>query len=107
MASSSSSSSAAATSPADTRDMVGNLKDAGREGRLSFKKFKEHQLRNEFRDDILKNCQLQVKALAECSKAEGLMVVFRCKEFHNEVNECMAHFGSNDRWEQFKQENSS
>ncbi len=90
-----------------TNDVVGDMKDAGRQGRLSFTKFKEHQLRNEFREDTLENCSLQVKAFSECSKAEGLMVVFRCKEFLTEVNDCMAHYGSKDKWEQYKKENSA
>jgi hypothetical protein len=36
--------------------------------------FAEHQLRNEFKQNSIKKCDLQVKAFADCAKEEGVMV---------------------------------
>jgi len=83
------------------------MKDTGREGRLSFRKFAEHQLRNEFKREAMKKCDLQLKAFADCAKAEGVMVIFRCREFQSAVNECMAVYNSNERWEIYKEEHAA
>lgn len=89
-----------------SNDSVGRMKDTGREGRLSFRKFAEHQLRNEFKEEAMKKCSIQVKAFAECAKAEGVLVVFRCREFQSAVNECLSVYGSNERWELYKKEHA-
>lgn len=83
-------------------DTPGNIKDAGREGRLSFRKFAEHQLRNEFKREAMEKCDIQLKAFADCAKTEGVLVVFRCREFQSAVNECMAVYNSKERWEMYK-----
>jgi hypothetical protein len=83
-------------------DSAGNAKDAGREGRLSFRKFAEHQLRIEFKREAMEKCDLQLKAFADCAKIEGVMVVFRCREFQSAVNECMTVYNSTERWEMYK-----
>ena len=85
---------------------AGSIKDAGREGRLSFRKFAEHQLRREFKEDAIDKCSLQVKAFVECSKEEGLMVVFKCRDFQKEVNDCMAVYNSPEAFEKYKQKHS-
>lgn len=83
---------------------AGQVKDTGREGRLSFRNFAEHQLRNEFKREAMQKCDVQLRAFSECGKAEGLMVVFRCREFKKAVDECMAVYNSSERFELFKQE---
>eukprot|EP00980_Cylindrotheca_fusiformis_P030258 scaffold24613_cov176-Cylindrotheca_fusiformis.AAC.2 len=60
-----------------SNDGPGNMKDLGREGRLSFRK---------------------------CAKEEGVMVVFRCREFQKAVHECMAVYNSPERFEIYKKE---
>ncbi len=81
-----------------------NVKDEGRDGRLSFRKFAETQLRNEFKRDALKRCDLQVGAFAECIQEQGLLAPFRCREFQKDVNECMAVYNSEERFELYKKE---
>ena len=83
-------------------DRPGSMKDAGREARLSFRNFAEHQLRNEFKQEAIKKCDLQVRAFAECAKDEGVFVIFRCRDFQKAVNECMTIYNSTERWEQYK-----
>jgi Cytochrome c oxidase biogenesis protein Cmc1 like len=94
------------SAPGSTAD-VGGIKDAGREGRLSFRKFAEHQLRNEFKQESMKKCELPMKAFADCAKTEGVFVVFRCREFQSAVNECMQVYMSNERWEMYKEEHAA
>jgi Cytochrome c oxidase biogenesis protein Cmc1 like len=94
------------SAPSNSAD-VGGIKDAGREGRLSFRKFAEHQLRNEFKQESMKKCELPMKAFADCAKTEGVFVVFRCREFQSAVNECMQVYMSNDRWEMYKEEHAA
>ena len=83
---------------------AGRVKDTGRDGRLSFRNFAEHQLRNEFKREAMKECNIQLTAFSECAKQEGVMVVFRCREFKKAVDECMSVYNSKERWEVYKRE---
>ena len=94
-------------SPAGNQHDAGTVKDASRQGRLSFRKFAEHQLRNEFKEEAIDKCKLQIKAFAECSKEEGLMVVFRCRDFQKEVNDCMAIYNSKEAFERYKKRHAA
>ena len=85
---------------------AGSIKSDGRDGRLSFRNFAEHQLRKEFKADAMKKCDRQINAFAECAKEEGVMVIFKCRDFQKSVNECMAVYNSNERWEIYKKENA-
>ena len=92
------------SSPANSKDSAGSIKDLGRDGRLSFRNFTEHQLRKEFKQNAMeKECDLPIRAFAECGKEEGLMVVFRCREFQQAANECMAVYNSDERFELYKE----
>ncbi|KAG7351829.1 cytochrome c oxidase biogenesis protein Cmc1 like protein [Nitzschia inconspicua] len=81
-----------------------SVKDDGRDGRLSFRNFAETQLRKEFKAEAMKKCDLQVGTFAECIQEQGLWAPFRCKEFQKDVNECMAVYNSEERFELFKKE---
>jgi len=81
-------------SPAD----AGIVKGTGRESRLSFRNFAENQLRRDFKADAMKKCDLQIAALAECIKDEGLLAPFKCKEYKRHVNECMVVYNSEERF---------
>lgn len=83
---------------------AGEIKDTGREGRLSFRNFAEHQLRNEFKKEAVEKCNLQLQAFSDCAKEEGVMVVFRCREFKKAVDECMMVYNSQERFELYKKE---
>jgi hypothetical protein len=104
---SSSSASSPESSTRSTHPDVGRVKDGSREGRLSFRNFAEHQLRNEFKQQAIEKCDLQVRAFAECGKEEGLMVIVRCRDFQKAVNECLGVYGAKDRFEQYKKEHES
>ena len=81
------------------------MKEAGRDVRLSFRNFAEHQLRREFRHELLSDpskCAIPLKAFAECAKEEGVWVVFNCRDFQRSVNECMSIYNSPQAWEAYK-----
>jgi len=101
------SSSSTASPSINDANYQGIVKDVSRQSRLSFRNFAEHQLRQEFKNDAIEKCQLQVKAFAECGKEEGLMVIFRCQDFYKEVTDCMAYHNSNQRWEIYKKEHEA
>lgn len=77
---------------------AGSMKDTGREGRLSFRQFAKNQLRREFKADAMKKCDLQIGALAQCIKEEGLLAPFKCREIKKDVNECMTVYNSEERF---------
>jgi carboxypeptidase C (cathepsin A) len=81
-----------------------NIKDDGRDSRLSFRNFAEAQLRKEFKAEAMKKCDLQVGALAECIQEQGLWAPFKCREIQKDVNECMTVYNSPERFELFKKE---
>jgi hypothetical protein len=90
--------------PPNDEETKGKIKDYGRDSRLSFRNFAEHQLRKEFKEDAIEKCGLQIKAFAECGKEEGIMVVFRCRDFQASVNECMGIYNSKEAWEKYKKD---
>ena len=87
----------------DDEERKGRIKDYGRESRLSFKNFHEHQLRKEFKELAMEKCSLPIKAFAECSKEQGIMVVFNCREYQKDLNDCMHVYNSPEAFEKYKQ----
>ena len=78
------------------------IKDSGRESRLSFKKFAEHQLRKELKEIALVKCKAQVKAFGDCAKESGLLVVWNCRQKSKDVNACLAIHNSEEEWQKYK-----
>jgi len=83
------------------------VKEYSREGRLSFQKFAEHKLRGEFKAQAMDKCQDSIKAFAECAEKQGLFVVFNCRKFHKEFQECMYEHNSNEAFERYKEEHKN
>jgi hypothetical protein len=83
----------------------GRLKEMGRESRLSFRNFAEHQLRRECKEAAMEICKPQVKAFAECAQEKGLMVVWSCKQLHNDVQDCLTIHNGEEAWERYKEDN--
>ena len=81
------------------------MKDYGRDSRLSFKKFGEHQLRREFKDMAIDKCKTEINAFGKCAQENGLMVVWSCRDFNRKLNACMAIHNSHEAFEKYKEEN--
>ena len=101
---SASTSAPASSAPSPDAETKARIKDAGRDGRLSFRNFAEHQMRREFKDMALEKCSQHVKDFAVCAEEQGLMVVFNCRHHSKALNECMAIHNSNDAFEKYKEE---
>jgi hypothetical protein len=80
------------------------IKDDGRDTRLSFRNFAESQLRKEFKAAAMKQCDLQIGALAGCIQQKGLWAPFQCRAYQKDVNACMAIHNSDERFAEFKKE---
>mmetsp|Transcript_14747 Transcript_14747/g.20119 ORF Transcript_14747/g.20119 Transcript_14747/m.20119 type:complete len:109 (-) Transcript_14747:2-328(-) len=79
-------------------------KDYSRESRLSFRKFAEHQMRREFKEEAIEKCRPHVMAFGKCAEESGLMVVFKCRQFSKDLNGCMATHNSNEAWDKYKED---
>ena len=69
-------------------------KDYGRDDRLSFRKFAEHKMKREFKKVAIKKCEVHLKNFGQCAQDNGLLVVFKCRDFNRKINECMAEHNS-------------
>ena len=81
------------------------VKEASRDGRLSFRKFGEHQLRREFKDMAIEKCRDKINAFGKCAQEQGLLVVFKCRQFNKDLNACMAVHNSHEAFEKYMKEN--
>jgi hypothetical protein len=94
---------APAAGAATSTKTAAEMKDTGRQSRLSIKKFEEHQLRTEFKSIAIERCRNEMQAFGKCASDNGLMVVFRCRNFLKEMNACMAHHNSNEEFQKYKE----
>ena len=101
---SASTSSPASSTPSPDAETKARIKEAGRDGRLSFRNFAEHQMRREFKDMALAKCSQHVKEFALCAEEQGLLVVFKCRHHSKALNECMALHNSNEAFEKYKED---
>ena len=81
-------------------------KDTSRNERLSisYSHKAEHVLRGQLGDRALRKCEGLTKAFADCARDQGLMVVFNCRGHNNSMNECLRHWNSDEKFEEFKRE---
>ena len=81
------------------------VKDDGRDARLSFRKFAEHKMKREFKEEAIKKCEVHLKNFGQCAQESGLLVVFKCRELNKKINECMAEHNSPEKFEEFLKAN--
>jgi len=78
------------------------MKDVGRESRLSFRNFAEHQMRRELKERSMEVCKARVSEFAECAEDKGLFVVFSCRKQHKAVQQCLSENNSEEAFRRFK-----
>lgn len=78
------------------------ISDQGRDDRLKWSKRAEYEARKELSMIATKKCDKYLKAFAECAKANGLMVIFNCRQQNREMNACLAQFTNEEAFEQYK-----
>ncbi|KAL3778234.1 hypothetical protein ACHAWO_012901 [Cyclotella atomus] len=84
---------------------TGQMKDEGREARLSFRRFAEHKMRREFKEAAIKKCDGHLKAFGQCAQDSGLLVVFKCRDLNKKINECMMENNSDEKFQAWLKEN--
>ncbi|KAL7547524.1 hypothetical protein ACHAWF_010811 [Thalassiosira exigua] len=77
------------------------VKDDGREARLSFRRFAEHRMKREFKEAAIKKCDGHLKNFGQCAQESGLLVVFKCRDLNRKINECMAENNSPEKFEKY------
>jgi hypothetical protein len=61
------------------------------------------KLRQELSDIAIANCRTVSEKFAECAKANGLMVVFRCRDHNKAFNACLHQYTNDESFEQYRQ----
>ena len=93
------------SSPADDAEYRARVKDASRQGRLSFRNRAEALLRADMKAEAMEICNPQIGAFAECANKQGLMVVFQCREHLKAMNACMEIHNGEEAWKKYKEAN--
>jgi hypothetical protein len=88
-----------------TPEQQSRKKESSRDGRLSFRKFGEHQLRREFKDMAVEKCRDKINAFGKCAQEQGLMVVINCRQLNKDLNACMAIHNSHEAFDVYMKEN--
>ena len=81
------------------------VKDDGRDARLSFRRFAEHKMKREFKEAAIKKCEEHLKNFGQCAQENGLLVVFKCRELNKKINECMHEHNSPEKFQEFLKAN--
>ena len=82
-------------------DSAGRARDEGRDARLSFRKYAEYKIRNEFKADAMKKCAPQMHDFASCAEEKGLLVIFQCRKLNQAVVDCMKVHNSDEAFAKF------
>jgi len=64
----------------------------------------DEKIRKQFLAESRRICDDKVRAFVDCSKENGLMVIFRCREENKIMNECVQNYTTDEKWEQFRKE---
>ena len=59
-------------------------------------------IHNDFLRSCRKQCDDDIKAFVECSKREGLLVVFRCRGENAAMSECLRPLTTPEKYEEYK-----
>lgn len=78
------------------------ISDPGRDGRLSWSKRAEYEARKELSAIATKKCDSTLGAFARCAEANGLMVVFNCREENRVMNACLNQYTNEAAFEAYK-----
>lgn len=73
-----------------------------RSSRLSWSNQAEHKLRQELSDIAIAKCRDVSEKFAECAKANGFKVVFKCRDHNKALNECLHQFTNDEQFEIYR-----
>ena len=55
------------------------VSDPGRDGRLTWSKYAEHEARKELSAIAIRKCDAHLAAFSRCAREQNLLVVFNCR----------------------------
>jgi COX assembly protein 1 len=93
-----------ASNESNTPEIKAQIKDDGRDARLSFRRFAEHKMKREFKEVAIKKCEEHMKNFGRCAQENGLLVVFKCRDLNRKINECMVEHNSPEKFEAYLKE---
>mmetsp|Transcript_16877 Transcript_16877/g.64270 ORF Transcript_16877/g.64270 Transcript_16877/m.64270 type:complete len:99 (+) Transcript_16877:152-448(+) len=76
------------------------FKDSSRTSRLSTKV--DRKLREELHQLAYKKCDEEAQRFVSCSKANGFLVVFNCREQLAALNKCCKQYSTEEEFEKYK-----
>lgn len=82
-------------------EVKAQIKDEGRDSRLSFRQFAEHKMRREFKDVAIEKCRDHMRNFGQCAQDNGLLVVFKCRDLNRKINDCMMEHNSPEQFEEY------
>ena len=62
----------------------------------------EEKLRSLFLHEARERCKDEMTAFAQCAKAAGFMVVFRCRDAQSAANACVKQHSSDEKYAEYK-----
>lgn len=61
------------------------------------------KLKQELSDIAIATCRNISEKFAECAKANGLMVVFKCRDHNKALNACLHQYTNDEQFEIYRQ----
>ena len=77
--------------------------DANVEGKR-WSKAADEKLRKMFLANARQQCDPIVRKFVECSKENGMMVVFNCRQENTDMNDCVRQYSSDEKWKAYRKE---
>lgn len=55
-----------------------------------------------FFTEVRAKCKAEVEDFVNCSRREGLLVIFKCREENRKQNECARNYSTNEAWNLYR-----
>ncbi|TDH68279.1 hypothetical protein CCR75_004475 [Bremia lactucae] len=77
-------------------------KAAFRSSRLSWSNQAEHKLKQQLSDIAIAKCRSVSEQFADCARANGFMIIFKCREQNKALNACLHQYTNDEQFELFR-----
>ena len=79
------------------------VSDPGRDGRLTWSKYAEHEARKELSAIAIRKCDAHLAAFSRCAREQNLLVVFNCRAENRRMNDCLHRYTNETAFEEYKE----
>ena len=87
---------------AHSRIHMSVVSDPGRDGRLTWSKYAEHEARKELSAIAIRKCDAHLAAFSRCAREQNLLVVFNCRAENRRMNDCLHRYTNETAFEEYK-----